>query len=1275
MSIQQYERLREQLHQTQTPKSAAQTLVDWLVEHLGWAVVVLRDGVITTDDIPEQWQSLVSWMQAVENWVEWDSARVVDADHPLDHLELEQPCLLVPMHFQGETYGITLLAGGTGNDVSAYFLTNMLAAHLHQLQSLSAPIESPSMDRTAVLLEVTQKLADTELSLDGLLASVTTQISKRLGYSGVKIYLLNAPQTRLDCVASYVEDAGGSTLGNVLGFQPDTITWTVLKNSTPQLVSGQPDDEAFATAEWNESIAEQLVLPLVLNRELVGLLMVQSRTAGGFDQAEQNLLMSLAQQLTLGIHQRQLSTQVTARIQDMAVMTEVSLLVNSTYDLENLGNRVYQAVQHAHTPDLFHFVTYDGNTQVLNINRYRNGQLVDNEVRMLDKDLLSTIIRSESPVFWRSEQEREDAAVYFPITEEVSQSFLGLPLLTKDKAVGVMCIERDEPNAFDENDLQMMLTLANSAAFALENNRLLSYTRQRIHEMAIINEISHILSQNFAQETMWQSLTAQLAELFDASRIFIGIYDRQQGLLDYKLQVEYGIDVESARERPDPLSQMVIHNGISLFFQDVQNEGERLESLGVRAYEFDTSDLHSWMGAPLRSRNNETIGLICIQHTYPFAFDDDTLSLLTTVAAQVSMALDNVQLLEAEQERRRLADSLMDITRTVSATLDMNDVFTRLIEQLVRVISADHVCILMPPDEVPTGNQLTIRATSGFTETYRGYTFDFESGNPVVQAFLNQQPIIINSVDDHPNWIVHEPYPVGPGQSSWMGIPMIYQAQVIGVITIDKLQRNYYTDKEAHALFALARQAAVAVENARLHAQVEDNLDNLRKRAHRLASMHRMATIVSSTLDQQIVLDSSVKLLVELFQTDHSSIIIINPEDGNGHMRSEHPPLNNKSKVVFKYNPEVYRLLESVATDDKALHITPSTFGKYFVDANAQEIYEQTNVQSSLMVPMMVRDRLLGVVSVDSMKSDYEFSEGDQDTLITLASQIAMAVNNTDLYEQAVEANRLKSEFLANVSHELRTPLNAIIGYSELLLSGIYGEMSEKQEDRLQRVYSSGKHLLELINDILDLSKIEAGRMDLDLMPLNMGELVAEATRDVVPEAQQKGLQFTLDIAEDIPKTLVDFSRMRQVLTNLMSNAVKFTKEGGIVVMANAITVADGIASPKVYPPAYVSLHDGDWIQIAVEDTGIGISEDNQKIIFDAFRQVDGSTVREYEGTGLGLAITRRLVELHNGLIWVESQEGVGSIFRVLIPVESEENMANLLSSSGNSYDTSGYIT
>jgi signal transduction histidine kinase len=295
------------------------------------------------------------------------------------------------------------------------------------------------------------------------------------------------------------------------------------------------------------------------------------------------------------------------------------------------------------------------------------------------------------------------------------------------------------------------------------------------------------------------------------------------------------------------------------------------------------------------------------------------------------------------------------------------------------------------------------------------------------------------------------------------------------------------------------------------------------------------------------------------------------------------------------------------------------------------------HTRSELAVPMIVGDELIGVLDVQSDQVN-RFTPEDVRLKTTLADQIAVAVRNAQAFERErrtverlKEVDRLKQEFLANMSHELRTPLNSIIGYSEVLRDGVDGDLTEEALEDVDAIYTSGKHLLTLINEILDMAKIEAGQMQLNLKEMQITDLVQEVVRD--SQILLKDKPVTLNTVSDpaLPPIQGDRLRLKQILLNLLSNAIKFTERG-------SITVRCTLAAPQV-------------LRVEVVDTGVGISDENQRLIFERFRQADGSSTRRVGGTGLGLAITRQLLHLHQGEIGVESTPGAGSTFWFTLPV------------------------
>jgi signal transduction histidine kinase len=297
-----------------------------------------------------------------------------------------------------------------------------------------------------------------------------------------------------------------------------------------------------------------------------------------------------------------------------------------------------------------------------------------------------------------------------------------------------------------------------------------------------------------------------------------------------------------------------------------------------------------------------------------------------------------------------------------------------------------------------------------------------------------------------------------------------------------------------------------------------------------------------------------------------------------------------------------------------------------------------------MAVPIIAGEVVIGVLDVQANVLD-NFTADDAQIITTLARQLSVALSNAELYEEQLETaerlrevDRLKSEFLASMSHELRTPLNSIIGYAEVMLDGLDGPLNEEMEEDIAAIHGSGKLLLNLINDILDLAKIEAGQMELELESVNLIEFMEEMIRSSNILVKDKPVEMRLELDEvsknEIPEEIqADPIRIRQIVNNLLSNAAKFTEDGTITI---SLVVENG------------SIH------TAITDTGVGMNPEQLDLIFERFRQVDQSSTRRHQGTGLGLDITRRLVHMHGGEIWVSSETGKGSCFTFSLPIHRE---------------------
>lgn len=471
------------------------------------------------------------------------------------------------------------------------------------------------------------------------------------------------------------------------------------------------------------------------------------------------------------------------------------------------------------------------------------------------------------------------------------------------------------------------------------------------------------------------------------------------------------------------------------------------------------------------------------------------------------------------------------------------------------------------------------------------------------------------------------------GYRTILGAPMLVDDEVMGVLTVWRTIVAPFSDRVVPLLTTFAAQGALALRNVELIHDLESRSAELTRRVDQLEALSEVGEAVSSSLDADEVLRTIVTVAVELTGTDGGSL-----------MEYDEDTQLFSVRTAFGTSPLVLEALRS-----SRIHLDETLVGRACLSRTPLQVEDLARAEldphlsvlyaagwrSVVVAPMLRSDRVVGALVVRRMTPG-PFSEETCDLIAAFASQSAIALTNARLYQQLelqsaelAEASQHKSEFLASMSHELRTPLNAVIGFSEVLLERMFGDLNERQEDYLRDILNSGRHLLALLNDVLDLSKVEAGQMELDPSTFDVAEALGYALSMVRERAANHRIALHLDVAEGVRLVQADELRFKQIMLNLLSNAVKFTPDGGRVAVTAEAVHAD--------------------LVVTVSDTGVGIAPAEQERIFDSFQQ-GGRTARKVEGTGLGLTLTKRIVELHGGRLWVKSELGHGSTFGFSIP-------------------------
>ncbi|MEO5981106.1 MAG: response regulator [Pedococcus sp.] len=590
----------------------------------------------------------------------------------------------------------------------------------------------------------------------------------------------------------------------------------------------------------------------------------------------------------------------------------------------------------------------------------------------------------------------------------------------------------------------------------------------------------------------------------------------------------------------------------------------------------------------------------------------------------------------------KLIDELRDAREQVAATSEIlaklgdssatpEDVFDAIVERARTLSRADVAQIHLIQGEV-----FQLARSAGLNQEYVHFAATLsvprDRTSLVGRVSLDQTTQQIDDVLADPDY--HRPaLQRRAGYRTILGAPMVVDDEVLGVLTVWRTTVAPFDDRVTTLLSTFAAQGALALRNVDLMHDLEARSAEATRRVDQLEALAEVGEAVSSSLDADEVLTTIVTHAVELTETDGGSLMEYDEET---HLFSV--------RTAFGTSPPVLEALR-----ESRIHIDETLVGRACVsrtplqvadleladrDRHLSVLYD-AGWRSVVAVPMVRSDRVVGALVVRRM-SPGSFSEETCDLIVAFANQSAIALTNARLYQQLelqsaelAEASQHKSEFLASMSHELRTPLNAVIGFSEVLLERMFGDLNERQEDYLRDILSSGRHLLALLNDVLDLSKVEAGQMELDPSDFSVTGALTYALSMVRERALDHRIELHLAVDPDVGLVRADELRFAQILINLLSNAVKFTADGGRVeVRAHA---AHG------------------ELEVTVSDTGVGIGPADQQRIFDSFQQ-GGRKARKVEGTGLGLTLTRRIVELHGGRLWVTSELGHGSTFGFTLP-------------------------
>ncbi len=1016
------------------------------------------------------------------------------------------------------------------------------------------------------------------------------------------------------------------------GDAPPTLTFAADGNSAVQRVC---EDLIPVVVECNENdplyadlrsmlrrpdVQRSLLVPLVVGGQVIGILRLDAVSdAWQFPAAQIELAQTIASQAAIAVQNASLFEQTALRTRELETLFESAQATAVTLDLDEVVRRVTVQMLSALNADACTVFLWDDVNNTLTVRGELSARPSEVEsdhpgdvYPVIDFPLRERALRDRELIVIRADDAAVPPGERALLERHAAASRLLIPLVVNEISIGLVEIELLDPaRQFKPGALRLARALGSQAAISIENARLQTETRRTVEELYIINEMSGALSSADNLDELLLVIDTQLPSLTDPQFLYVALYDAESETLSFPLATNVMTD-EPVNLPPRPLGDdefsLVVRQKTPLLLA-----GENLDAVR-RSLKIETimPEAKCFLGVPLFA-GDDVIGVLAVRDDDdPLAFTHNDQRILNTVGAQLGIAIQSTRLFqqtlelaavleqrvrertaELEQERQHIA-TLYAITTELATSLDMDRLLNSALEMVARAVGATQGAILALD---PMSSRLFFRARLGWPELpvpegEEEPSLALDEGL-AGWAILNKQSIVVDNVQNDPRWLRLDEADDVPRAA--MVALIETNEDVLGVAMLYSDRPGAFTGEHLRLVTAAAHQVANAMNNAELYSLIRDQ-------AERLGAMLRQeqveatknAAILDSVADGVMVADENGEIIV--FNTTASRILGLPVEQVLGRTTSDVAGLFGAGKT--RWTQTVQRWMDDPASYEP---------GEFFEDRLVLDDYRVISVRVS---PVSMGDQFLGTVSI--------FRD------IT----------------REVEVDRLKNEFVATVSHELRTPMTSIKGYADLLLLGAAGEMSEPQRRFLETIKQNADRLSILVNDLLDISRIDQGRMELRFNTVDVENVINSVAVHLRgrSEDEKREMHVITRLPDDRRLTVWgDHDKVAQILTNLADNAFNYTPEGGTITLA---ATADDEAG---------------HVTLSVVDTGIGIPPEVADRVFERFFRGDEihELVMDTPGTGLGLAIVRELVEVHRGRIWFESEVGQGTTFYVELPSQA----------------------
>lgn len=1077
-------------------------------------------------------------------------------------------------------------------------ITNQAATALQNARLYS---ETVSRQRELGILFEASQTASSSLDLETVVNSAARYFVRALSMDGCMISLWDRADDRLRALIDYNAKDGRRELTRddqrkVLRTYP--ATYSVLSERGALVINVSNTDLSEKERNWlkQKKVGTALMLPLVTRDEAIGLVELWSKEeVNRISQSNIRIGRALAASVATSMQNASLHVETQSRLTELATINEISRALTGAISVEDLMRTIARQV-----------ATIFGNPSVTVAQFDRKSNQVSFPLVVRDgirshiapiessDSLYKYIIDDRDPVLLSSGV--SDWLSYIELEAfEGLKSICAVPLIAGEKVVGVLSLEDyEQEERFTRSDLRVLSPIAAQVGVSLENTRLYGELEQRLSETTTLQEISRLVSSALDLEEIFQRVVQELAQAFNYPLITLHTLEGRELLL----KASFGYSDEEIENAE--LSRVSIERGV-IGRAIRTSEAQLVPDI---SQDEDVIQIKKWsrsmLAVPVISESI-VLGALAVKSGDERPITENDVGLMQTFAGQLATAMVNASIYsqmvafseelehrvterteELRSERDRI-DTLYRITVELTASLDLDRVLQRALELVGAAIGAEHGSLFLIDPQSP---RLIFRAAMSDYEIIPpgGKQVELTRHQGIAGWVMdNRQSVLIDDVREDPRW---DTVPGTENRRSMIGAPLTSGNEVLGCLFFNSDTISQFNQGHLQLVEAAANQVATSINNAELYRMISSQAERLGTmlRSQQTEAAKSQA-ILESIADGVMVSDQMGEII--LFNAAAERILDLRRSEVLGRPSTDLIGLYGMGAANWA------NMLQEWESD-------PTQYsGRFFSD----RIEVGSKIVSVRVSPAVNNSEYLGLVSVFR-----------------------------DITAEVV-ADRVKSEFVARVSHELRTPMTSIKGYADLMLMGAGGELSEEHRNYLDTIRSNADRLSSLVNDLLDISKIEQGGLQLDIRPMEIGEVIADIlySLDGRMTAENRELELYVEMEDDLPVIEADEERITQILANLVDNSYQYTPNGGHIII-RAQPVDEGV-------------------QIDIEDSGIGIPEEYHEIVFERFiRAEEQSMVFQTAGTGLGLSIVKNLVDMHHGRIWFESTEGEGTTFHVWIP-------------------------